>query len=98
MKRQQAFLTIAINDIGDCLHKDTAIISRLFDGLDPYVVTSMSRGKTLNMANKASPYQVQPMLTLAGEHTVGADGFIEFHPDEDALIQLVLDIFYQRQP
>lgn len=98
MKRQQLFLETAIDDIKARLHQDAAIAEALFDGLTPYVVTSMSRGKTINTANKVSTYQMEPILMINGVHTVGTDGFIEFHTNEDAVLQLVLDVFYIVQP
>ena len=33
--------------------------------------------------------------TLAGSYTMGADGFVEFHPAEDAAIQWVLQALYE---
>ena len=34
--------------------------------------------------------------TLPGGHTTGPDGFVEFHADGDALMALVLDVFYTK--
>ncbi|MCD7783978.1 MAG: hypothetical protein LUH18_00075 [Oscillospiraceae bacterium] len=40
-----------------------------------------------------SDYDFTDYLTLEGEAIVG-DEYMEFYPDEDALYQLYLDLFY----
>lgn len=95
MRRQEQYLDKATGMIGSRVKDDSAFVGTLFDGLKDYIITDISRGKMINEANKAAKYQDMGTLTLKGEHTTGSDGFVEFHPDEDALIQMVLDIFYQ---
>lgn len=95
MRRQQQYLDKATEMIGNKVKDDSTFVGTLFDGLKDYIITDISRGKMINEANKAAKYQDMGTLTLKGEHTTGSDGFVEFHADEDALIQMVLDVFYQ---
>lgn len=94
MQRQKQFLNNAMDMVIARMQKDTGFFGALFDGLKPYTVTDISRGKMINEANKAGKYASDAILTPAGRHTVGMDGFVEFHADSDALVQLVLEVFY----
>ena len=94
MARQQAYLSSAMELLVEKIRANANFIDALFDGLKPYAVTSLSRGRLLNEVNRAVGYQNLGALTLPGEHRVGNEGFTEFHPDPDALMRLVLDVFY----
>ena len=51
----------------------------------------------INEINKAYHYEVQPVEYLTGEHTLGDDGFVEFHADSQSAVDFVLSAFYTRQ-
>ncbi len=96
MLRQQVFLEKAVELAGERVRRDAGFIGTLFDGLKPYMITDLSRGRMINEANKAAGYRMEGTLTLPGGHTTGPDGFVEFHADGDALMALVLDVFYTK--
>ena len=52
----------------------------------------------VNMANKLVKYELLPPIQLPGVHVQGAGGFMEFHPDRDALISCVIDTFCEPLP
>lgn len=95
MLRQQDYLDKAANILIGRLKDEASFANKLFDGMADYIVTETSRGKLINVANKVSAYTIDAPQSLTGEHTIGSDGFVEFHADPEALTQLVLDIFYQ---
>lgn len=70
-------------------------VGELFDMLEPYLNTDMKRGRMINEAWKARNYERAETVSPAGEHTIGTDGFIEFHADQEALEELVLELFYE---
>ena len=56
---------------------------------------NIKQGRLLNEVNRSYKYTQLPVETLAGSYTMGADGFVEFHPAEDAAIQWVLQALYE---
>ena len=95
MVRQQTYISQLIELMNEKIHSDKEFIGTLFDTLDTYMVTNMSRAQIINDAWKARDYERRPLVEIAGTHTVGATGFMEFHVDEEALEKTVLDIFYK---
>ena len=70
-------------------------IGALYDALEPYLTTDMSRGRVINMLWDAREYTRTALLEPEGNHEIGSDGFMEFHADDDALKAMVLDLFYK---
>lgn len=95
MKRQQVYLEQIGNMLDERVREDQNFIGTLYDELTPYLVTSMSRGYLINKAWTTREYE-RRVAEIPGEHRIGSDGFMEFHADEDAVEQLVLELFYQK--
>lgn len=98
LSRQKIYLLGAKDALTQRLNASAGFAGKLFDTLAPYTVTSMTRGYLINLAGKASEYQVLPIQTVAGSHSIGANGFMEFHADEDALLEQVIALFYEPAP
>ena len=49
----------------------------------------------INEVTQALTYDILPVETLTGEYTIGSDGFVEFHADEDAVAAWVLQTLYE---
>lgn len=79
MARQEWFLEAALAQLRKKLSDSPAFIETLFDELSPYMTTDMAKGRMAAEANQAYHYNVFPAERLAGEHTIGPDGFVEFH-------------------
>ena len=96
MNRQQVFMDALGGKLSQRIRQseDAAFINGLLDVLDPYLLTDMSRGRMINEAwNTKGFVQLDP-LRLDGEYVNGAYGFKEFHADEDALNDLMMQVFY----
>jgi len=48
----------------------------------------------MNEANQAYSFDVLPVATLAGEHVIGSDGFMEFHVADGAAADWVMQAYY----
>lgn len=94
MRRQRAFMLGLADQFDTMVSQSANTIGTLFDTMGDVMVTNLKRGRMINEANKAMRYTREPMRTLEGEHRVNEDGFMEFHVDEEALQQLVLETFY----
>lgn len=96
MRRQRQYLENAIALAAQRVRENEHFLAVLLDGLAPYTTTDIARGRMINEANRAAGYTVADILSPAGEHMEGEDGFIEFHADQAALMRLVLSLFYEQ--
>ena len=95
MRRQKAFMQKAADLIAEGLEKDPGFAGTLLDSLSSHITMNITRGWLINKAYESSGYTRTDMQTLAGSHTIGADGFTEFHADIDALNDLLTASFFE---
>ena len=95
MRRQQQYISTLSDKLQARMRKNQNEIGALYDALEPYLTTDMSRGRIINEVWAARDYKTS-FYELAGEHTIGSDGFVEFHADQNALEQMVLRLFYEK--
>ena len=96
MRRQRQYLANAITLAAQRVQEDEHFFGVLLDGLAPYTITDIARGRMINEANRAAGYTVTDIVSPEGEHRDGEDGFVEFHVDQKALMELVLSLFYEQ--
>ena len=95
MRRQRTFLTAAAEALAARVRSGQESLTGFLDVIDAHATTSIPRAQLLNELNTAYGYELLPIRTLEGEHTVGADGFVEFHPSPGATAGWVVDVFYE---
>ena len=95
MERQRQYMAELGRMAYDRLQEGAGFIGELFDELEPMLVTDMARGTMINVAWAARDYALGATRTLEGETTVGPDEHVEFYADEEALKDLVLEVFYE---
>ena len=73
--------------------KDAATLVSAYDAITDYIVTNVD---VPNLVNKLTTYGFDDsrMYTIPGETQMG-EQYEEYHVDEDALYQVMLDIFYK---
>ena len=86
MQYIQAFVKQAKN-------KDAATLVSAYDAITDYIVTNVD---VPNLVNKLTTYEFDDsrMYTIPGETQMG-EQYEEYHVDEDALYQLMIDTFYK---
>ena len=94
MARQRLFMNAAIDMMRDRLKESANFAGELFDAREKDMTSSIKRGKLMNEANQAYSFDVLPVATLAGEHVIGSDGFMEVHVAEGATTDWVMQTFY----
>lgn len=67
----------------------------MYDALQPYLVTDLSKGRLVNEVWAAKDDTVKPAIALEGEHKVSEDGFTEFYPTEESIQKAVLELFWE---
>ena len=95
MVRQQTYITELTRMLDEKIRADKEYVGSLFDALEPYLTTDMSRGRLINEAWNAYSFDRQPLVELPGEYGIGIDGFMEFHVDAAAIKSIVLELFYE---
>lgn len=94
MERQRSYMGAAIDLIRQKLKSDQTYLSELAEKMDANIFTNLEEGWLENQAISKSQYTWEPIQTLPGEHSIGENGFIEFHLDKNALIELIRNLFY----
>lgn len=97
MARQTLFLDSAMPLLRKRLSEDLAFSNTIIGALEPLAVTNFTRSWLISEVNQAYRYEVLPVETLPGEHTVGKDGFVEFHAEAEAPVRWVLEHLYTKQ-
>ena len=96
MVRQRSFMNAVIQKIRGNVKENADFAGTLFDILDEISdYTDLQRGEMINEVTQALTYDILPVETLTGEYTIGSDGFVEFHADEDAVAAWVLQTLYE---
>lgn len=95
MQRQSVYMRAFYDAFAARLSADKNFSGILYDALRPYMITDLSWGRIINTAWEIRDYE-KAELTVAGEHRIGQDGFMQFYPDETMLQKTVLTLFYDR--
>lgn len=95
--RQKQYLTNLVIVANDKISKDISIALSLYKAVSPQMVTDISLDEAAYLASILSSYKFDEndFYILEGETVMGEE-FEEFYPDEDALYELILDVFYEK--
>ena len=98
MQRQRAYM----DGVQEILLKklasgDTEFINQMYDKLGDSLTTNVTRGQMINEAVKAAKYQIQPVQQLEGEFSMGTDGHVQFHADQDWIVNWVLSTYFREE-
>lgn len=96
MERQKQFLSAMATTIGNNIMKDYSNILTYYNTLSPYLSTNLSLSQITYIATnflKADIGSEFNYKIVSGEHIKGEE-YVEFHPNEDELLDAIIDIFY----
>lgn len=96
LARQKQYLNAFIGKAKETARKDIGIVTQLYQGIMSQMVTDISLDEAVYLASELVDYHFDEnsLYTLAGE-TVMGEQFEEFYPDEDALYEMILEVFYE---
>ena len=95
MQRQRTFIRSAEELLVQRMNEDMGYAGTLYDALAGHMTTNIERGWLINRAYECREYRRPETKTLAGGHCIGADGFMEFHADKDALNALLTEMCFE---
>ena len=101
LKRQKQYLTAFINKTKNMIKEDPSIPLKLYDIIASYSVTDISLDKVTYLATQAVNYSFDqneiytvPGTTIAGEENENGV-YDEFYVDEEALYDMIVNLFYE---
>lgn len=96
MARQKQFMTAFLAQAWPSIKSDTSVIVDLYNGITGYSTTNLTTSKMTYLATTAisglDSYKEVEFINVPGTVTKGE--YAEFNVDQDALMELMLDIFY----
>lgn len=97
IERQKEFMTAFVQKLKEKTKENIMFPLSLYDKIQKHVVTSMSMDEMAYLANMALNYKfsLNNMRGMDGDSVMGEESE-EFHVDDAALKQLVIDIFYTK--
>ncbi|MCM1122137.1 MAG: LCP family protein [Eubacterium sp.] len=97
LMRQKQYMTRLVNVAARKIRQDISIVPKLYQAVAPQTVTDISPDEAVYLASILSNYRFDDdsFYILEGETVMGEE-FEEFYPDEEALQQMILDIFYEK--
>jgi anionic cell wall polymer biosynthesis LytR-Cps2A-Psr (LCP) family protein len=91
MVRQAEFMRSAINQMRQKINNDIGYAETLVETLQGLSVTNMTTKRLAEELKEIHGYEVLPVDHPAGEYTIGSDGFVEFHMQDGAAVEWVLE-------
>ena len=98
MERQKQYLSAFAHKVLQASKEDMTLPITLYDVASDYMVTDVSAAKVAYLASLMvqKGFDASSILTVPGESTMG-ETYAEFHVDEEALYEMILDVFYTEQ-
>ena len=96
LARQKQYLTTFMSQARAMAKDDIGIVSELYNALIPYMVTDITFDEVAYLAPEITGYSMNEdsFHTFEGETKMGEE-FEEFYPDEQALYDLIINIYYK---
>lgn len=96
MVRQEEYIAALASMLYKRVSKDKEFIGVVYDQLEPYLTTNLSRGRLINEVWAAKEYDRVPSIKPDGVHEIADDGFVQFYPDLTPIEPILMDLFYQK--
>ena len=100
MKRQKQYIESMRDAIESAMENDSEFLSDAVVKISDYMESDCTPARLQEIGKKLQKYEYAGAKDIEGEaKTVEADdgAYIEFYPDEDKLMQMVVDTFYKRE-
>lgn len=96
LARQKQYLNAFISKAKSAAASDLTVVPDLYQAIMSQMVTNVSLDEATYLASILKDYRFseENLYTMAGETVMGKQ-FEEFYPDETALYEMILEIFYE---
>lgn len=93
MQRQQQYMEALFDRAMHCIEADEEFLLKAADQVSPYIEYDSTEYRLKEFAERFDSYDFQGIRQIEGQNKAGEE-FMEFHPDEDSLWELVIQLFY----
>ena len=99
LERQKTYLQAFVGQAVEAMKGDLTLPLTLYKAISPYMVTDITAQEAVHIASEAVSYcfSAESLYSMTGEVRMG-EVFEEFYPDETALYELILQVFYEEAP
>lgn len=94
-RQQHSLIQAAVEMFFQGVSDRMSAAGKLFEALTGHMTTNRQRAWFINKAYECRDYRQLETKSLAGSHSLSADGITEFHPDADALNALLTACFFE---
>jgi LCP family protein required for cell wall assembly len=94
MERQRQYINALYQKTVQCMKKDDGFAVEALLKMSNYIVTDRTAIDLQEQLNKMTEYGFDGIRTIEGESTVG-EQYMEFYPDDNSIMELVIDLFYE---
>ena len=94
--RQKTYAVAFVNQLKQGMKEDMSLPVKLYQTAEKQMVTSISLDQAVYLCTEYMncSFDTENIYTIDGEVTMG-EKYAEFHVDDEALYQLILDVFYE---
>jgi len=96
MKRQKQYMAALYDQTKVAVADDEGLIARAAAAVSGYMVSDCSGNRLEELLNRLTRYELGGILEIDGKSVKG-DQYMEFYPDEAALMKIVIDCFYREK-
>lgn len=98
LTRQKQYLNALAHKMINKTKEDITFPLTVLDAIKDYMVTDVNISKVTYLASSYIGYEfdIDGIYNLRGETIIGGGGFEEYIVDDDALYELIIDIFYEK--
>ncbi len=93
MERHREYMSGFVDALKAKLDSDPTFMLSTLEEVKDYMVTDCATGTMANMANRYKDYEMQDLISPAGENKKGTE-FMEFYLDEEDLDRIILKYLY----
>lgn len=94
MERQQQYMAGFLEQFSREIAGSEDRLTELYGVVSGHMRSDATQERLLSDLNRYMDYQWKPLVTPEGEHSIDEYGFAEFRVDEDALLDLVTDVWF----
>ena len=93
MERQKEYINNFLELFRAKSDSSETFLIKTYDEIAPYIVTDCSSSTLVSLMSRYSDYSIGRFVTPEGDNVIG-EKYYEFYVDEEALDDLVLELFY----
>ena len=95
MRRHREYLKSAIAELKEKMKSSASFSKKFLDGVIDVSHTDIAYGKIINELNLAYGYELLPIETLEGTHSIDEDGYVTFILDNGTVQRWITNRYYE---